>query len=575
MYRVPTDDYAFLLSEYFERDVVAHATDGDLTAGDAVAVIAAAGEFAVEVLHPLNAVGDRVGAALSDGVVTSPPGYVDAYRRYAEGGWAGTFLPKDIGGEGVPWTVHGALSELWSASNAALSLCAGLSIAAALALNAAADDEIRDTYLAPIVAGRWTATMNLTEPQAGTDLASITTVARPQADGTWAVTGQKIFITWGDHDLAENIVHLVLARTPDAPAGLAGLSLFVVPKYLPDDGVPGSRNSITTVSIEHKLGIHSSPTCVLQYDAAVGRLVGELNGGLAAMFVMMNASRIGIGVQALGVADRAFQQARDYAAQRVQGTVVGRAPGTPIAQHPDVARLLISMSSRISAFRALSMQLAVWLDAAQQDDSTQARELAEFLVPIFKGWVTEEAVAITSDAVQVHGGVGFIEETGTAQHYRDARIFPIYEGTTAIQSNDLVGRKMLRDRGRTAEQFFALIEKDVVELRASSDAVAARTVERLDRALAAARRATTALVEHAASNPRNVFAVSVPYLTLCGLLAGGWAHARLLAAQLRRADTDDRRVIEADFYGVHQLSRVHGLLEIIEAGEVAVGEKLA
>lgn len=571
MYRVPTDEYLFLLSEYFERDVIAEASNGELTAQDAGFVIAAAGKVAVEVIHPLNAIGDRVGSVLSDGVVTTPPGYRKAYDTYTDGGWAGMFLPTSIGGEGVPWPLHVALSELWSAANAALALCTGLNVAAAMALNAAADQEIRDVYLPPMVAGRWTGTMNLTEPQAGTDLASITTTARPHDDGTWSVTGQKIFITWGDHDLTENIVHLVLARTPDAPAGLKGLSLFVVPKYLPDaSGAPGERNSITTVSLEHKLGIHSSPTCVLQYEGAVGHLIGERHGGLAAMFVMMNASRVGIGVQGLGVADRAYQQARDYAADRVQGKVIGREPGAPIAEHPDVARLLLSMSSRVTAARALSMQLCVWLDQADRQESAEARELAEFLVPIYKGWVTEESVAITSDAVQVHGGLGFIEETGAAQHYRDARIFPIYEGTTAIQANDLVGRKVLRNGGKTAAQLLSLIEKDVDSLRGSDDPVAGRTAERMDRALAAVRAATATLGELAVAELRDAFAVSVPYLTMWGLLVGGWTHTRIVAAEGRRGDGHSgNRLVEADFYGVHHLSRVHGLLEVVRAGEVA------
>ncbi|MGW0035456.1 acyl-CoA dehydrogenase [Gordonia sp. NPDC003376] len=572
MYRVPTDDYHFLYSDYFGRDIIADTTDGELTAVDVRDVIAAAGDLAVETLHPLNAVGDRVGAQLIDGKVTTPPGYQKAYRAYTDGGWTSITVPREIGGEGVPWTVHNALSELWSAANAAFSLCTGLSVGAILALHAAGDDHVRAIYLPPMVAGRWTGTMNLTEPQAGTDLAAIRTTARPNTDGTWAISGQKIFITWGDHDLADNIVHLVLARTPDAPAGLRGLSLFAVPKFIPDaKGAVGEDNAVTTVSLEHKLGIHSSPTCVLQYEGATGRLVGELHGGLSAMFVMMNASRTGIGLQGLGVADRAYQQARDYADDRVQGRVLGRPNGTPISGHPDVTRLLLSMSSRISAFRALSIQLAQWLDEAERAGSDDARELADFLVPIFKGWVTEETVKITSDAVQVHGGLGFIEETGAAQHYRDARIFPIYEGTTAIQANDLIGRKLLRNQARTVMKFAQLVADDLRPLRSSSDPIAQRTVERLDRALTATRQATSALVGHASTDPRGAFAVGVPYLELLGLLAGGWAHGRIVGATLVRDElgaADRRRLTEADFFGAHHLSRVHSLAETIASGEI-------
>ncbi|MBM7368247.1 acyl-CoA dehydrogenase [Gordonia hydrophobica] len=573
MYRNPVDDYHFLFTEVLGQDVVAEATGGEVSADDIRDVLTSAGEFAVEVLHPLNAIGDREGSKLVDGAVQTPSGYQKAYRGYVEGGWTTITIPEAIGGDGVPWTVHNALSELWSAANAAFSLCTGLSVGAVLAIHASADQQVRDTYLPPMVAGEWTGTMNLTEPQAGTDLSSIRTIARPNGDGTWSVEGQKIFITWGDHDLTENIVHLVLARTPDAPAGLGGLSLFVVPKFLPDAaGKPGARNAITTVSLEHKLGIHSSPTCVLQYEGATGHLIGELHGGLAAMFVMMNASRTGIGLQGLGVADRAYQQARDYADERVQGRVIGRPEGTPISGHPDVARLLLSMSSRVSAIRALSVQLSYWLDVAERKGDAEAATLAEFMVPIFKGWATEESVRIASDGVQVHGGLGFIEETGAAQHLRDARIFPIYEGTTAIQSNDLVGRKVLRNKGETAQQLAALIERDLAPLRDSDHPVAVRTVERMDRALRTAQTATGQLMSHAVRDDlRSAFAVSVPYLELLGILSGGWMHARMLTAALGHAELDDadrRRIDEADFFGAHHLAVVHSLAESIEYGEI-------
>nr|WP_271209301.1 acyl-CoA dehydrogenase [Rhodococcus wratislaviensis]GLK33805.1 acyl-CoA dehydrogenase [Rhodococcus wratislaviensis] len=571
MYTAPTAHYDFLYTEVLGTDILETVTDGEIKAADAHTVLTAAAEFAVEMMHPLNTVGDRAGSVLSDGAVTTPVGYKQAYRSFAEAGWIGFGLDPAIDGGGAPFLLHNAVAELWSAANPAFSVCWLLSTGAAAALHSAASPELKDAYLAKIVSGEWTGTMNLTESDAGTDLSAIRTIARPNEDGTWAVTGQKIFITWGDHDLTENIVHLVLARTQDAPAGLGGLSLFVVPKFLPDgQGGIGERNRVTTLALEHKLGLHSSPTCVLDYADATGYLVGDLNRGLSAMFVMMNTARIGIGLQGLGLADRAYQQARDYAQQRVQGTVLGRSSGTPIAEHPDVARLLLSMSSSISAMRGFSMQVAEWYDRWQRTDAPDAGQLAEFCVPILKGWFTEEAVRIASDALQVHGGLGFIEEAGAAQHYRDARIMPIYEGTTAIQANDLLGRKLIRDEGVTARRLFELIDSSVAPLRVIEHPVATRTAERLERALHTARDTTQALLSQAAANPRDAYAGSVDYLTLLSLLAGAWMHGRMITAVLTHPElsaTDRLRLTEADFYGAHHLSRVHALAEAIRAGE--------
>lgn len=412
--------------------------------------------------------------------------------------------------------------------------------------------------------------MNLTEPQAGTDLSSIRTRARPDTDGTWKLKGQKIFITWGDHDLTENIVHLVLARTPDAPEGLRGLSLFIVPKFLPNpDGTLGEHNRVTTVALEHKLGIHASPTCVLEYEDATGFLLGELNQGLANMFVMMNVSRLGIGIQGLGTAERAYQQARDYADQRVQGKVICAPDGSPISAHPDVARLLTSAASTITAMRGLLLEASALHDQAQNGDQ-EAAKLAEFLAPVVKGWLTEEGVRITSDAIQVHGGAGFIEETGVAQHYRDVRIAPIYEGTTAIQANDLLGRKVLPDAGATATALLDRIEADLATIKVTDHPVAQRTAERLERAVAATRAATQALGTFALEGKlRDAFAGSVGYLTIWGLLTGGWVHGRILAAAVTTSDPDmARRAVEADFYGAHHLSRIASLNEALEAGEI-------
>ncbi|MCR2792128.1 acyl-CoA dehydrogenase [Microbacterium sp. zg.Y625] len=568
-YTPPVEDYAFLFADAFGQDLVARATGGELTAEDATDIIAGAGEFAASVIAPLDVAGDRIGARLEDGQVRLPEGFAAAYRAFVEAGWVTAEAPVSAGGDGLPGAVRAGLGEIWNASNAAFALCWLLTSGQIHALDAAASDRIRETYLSKLVSGEWTGTMNLTEPDAGTDLGAIRTTATPRDDGSWAIRGQKIFITWGDHDIAENIVHLVLARTPGAPDGAKGLSLFVAPKVLVnDDGSLGERNAITTVAIEHKLGIHGSPTCVLAYEDATGYLVGEVGGGLAGMFVMMNSARAGMGFQATGIADRAYQRAAAYAADRLQGGVLQRPAGTPIAEHPDVRRLLLSMSSKIFAMRALGVYVGDLLDRADTDDSVV--KLAEFFVPILKGWTTEDAITVTSDAIQVQGGMGFIEETGAAQHYRDVRITPIYEGTTAIQSNDLVGRKVLRDGGATASGLFDRIDETVAGLRTFEHPVAARTADRLERALAASRRATADLLGFA-SSPRDAYAVSVPYLMLLGTLAGGWMHALAAAAVLARgtvSETDAARLTSADFYGSHHLPRVHALAETVAGGEI-------
>lgn len=569
-YQAPTADYAFLFGEAFGLDIVARATGGELTAADGADVIAGAGEFAASVLAPLQSIGDREGARLVDGQVRLPDGFAEAYAAFVEAGWISAEAPVSAGGDGLPGAIRAGLGEIWNASNAAFALCWLLTAGQIHALDAAASDEIRETYLTKLVSGQWTGTMNLTEPAAGTDLGAIRTIATPRGDGTYAIRGQKIFITWGDHDVAENIVHLVLARTPGAPEGAKGLSLFVAPKHLVNaDGSLGERNAVTTVAVEHKLGIHGSPTCVLSYEDATGYLVGEVGGGLAGMFVMMNSARIAMGFQATGIADRALQQATAYAADRVQGRVLGREGTAPIAEHPDVRRLLLSMRSEVYAMRALGVYVADLFDRAEQTDDAAVLAMAEFFVPILKGWSTEDAVALTSDAIQVHGGMGFIEETGAAQHYRDARIMPIYEGTTAIQSNDLIGRKVIRNQGATAEALFADIERTVEALRSAGGEVAARTADRLERALAAARRATAAMVAFG-SSPRDAHAVSVPYLMLLGVLAGGWMHALAVvavAAHESAHEADAARLTAADFYGAHHLPRVHALAETVASGE--------
>ncbi|MGO1920112.1 MAG: acyl-CoA dehydrogenase [Microbacterium sp.] len=568
-YVPPVSDYAFLYREVFGRDIVAAASGGAITADDAVEIVSGAGEFAAEVLAPLDRPGDQIGARLENGEVHLPDGFAEAYQELVAAGWVSATAPESAGGDGLPDSVGAALGEIWNASNMAFALCWMLGTGAIHALDAAASEELRETYLTKLVSGEWTGTMNLTEPEAGTDLGAIRTVATPRDDGTFSISGQKIFITWGDHDVAENIVHLVLARTPGAPDGAKGLSLFVAPRTLVNaDGSLGERNSVETVAIEHKLGIHGSPTCVLSYEDATGYLVGELHGGLAGMFVMMNSARVGMGHQATGVSDRAYQGAADYASGRLQGAVQGRPAGAPIAEHPDVRRILRSMSSQVFAMRALSVYVGDLFDRAGNDEDVL--RMAELFVPILKGWSSEEALHVTSDGIQVYGGMGFIEETGAAQHYRDARITPIYEGTTAIQSNDLIGRKVLRDQGATVGELFGAIDETVAALRASGGDVAGRIAERLSRALDAARRATDALL--AFGTGRDASSVSVPYLLLLGTLAGGWMHALAVvavAAHDAPEEADAARLTDADFYAAHHLARVHALAETVAAGEIA------
>lgn len=567
-YVPPTADYEFLFREAFGRDIVAAASEGALSADDAVGIIMGAGEFAAEVLAPLDRAGDQIGARLENGQVHLPEGFADAYQALVEAGWIGATAPESAGGDGLPESVAAGLGELWNGSNAAFALCWMLSAGAIHALDATASEELRETYLTKLVSGEWTGTMNLTEPEAGTDLGAIRTTATPREDGTYSISGQKIFITWGDHDVAENIVHLVLARTPGAPEGAKGLSLFVAPRtLLNDDGSLGERNRIETVAIEHKLGIHGSPTCVLSYEDATGYLAGPLHGGLAGMFVMMNSARVGMGHQATGISHRAYQGAADYTAGRLQGPVLDRPAGTPIAEHPDVRRILRSMSSQVFAMRALSVYVGHLFDRAEGEEDV--RRSAELFVPILKGWASEEALRVTSDGIQVYGGMGFIEETGAAQHYRDARIVPIYEGTTAIQSNDLIGRKVLRDQGATVAELFTQIEETAAGLRGAGE-VADRVADRLARALDAARRATDALLAFGAG--RDASSVSVPYLMLLGTLAGGWMHALAVVAVSRHdavSDADAARLTDADFYAAHHLARVHALAETVSAGEIA------
>ncbi|HNB47702.1 MAG TPA: acyl-CoA dehydrogenase, partial [Burkholderiaceae bacterium] len=500
------------------------------------AVLEECAKFNEGVVAPLNWEGDKYPSSFHDGKVTTTPGFKQAFRQFAEGGWQGIQHPVDFGGQGLPKTIGAACGEILQSANLSFALCPLLTDGAIEALLTAGSDEQKATWIPPMIEGRWTGTMNLTEPQAGSDLAAVRTRAEPQPDGTYKLFGTKIFITYGEHDMAENIVHLVLARVQGAPEGVKGISLFICPKFLLNaDGSPGARNDVHCVSIEHKMGIKASPTAVLQYGdhgGAIGYLVGQENRGLEYMFIMMNSARFGVGVQGLAASERAYQKAVRYARDRVQsrpvdGSVKGAAP---IIHHPDVRRMLMTMRATAEACRALAITAAAAYDAAHHhpDAETRAQNQTfyEFMVPLIKGYSTETSLEVTSLAVQVHGGMGFIEETGIAQLYRDAKILTIYEGTTAIQANDLIGRKTARDGGQSAKAIAGQIELTEADLAARNDAAAQSFAKRLK----AAREAFIEVVDFVAgqtkASPNAVFAGSVPYLMLAGNLMAGWQMGR-------------------------------------------------
>ncbi len=589
-YRAPVKDMLFCMKELAGLEELA-ALPGFEDAGPdtAQAVLEECARFNEEVLAPLNVVGDKSPSYWVDGEVVTTPGFRQAFRQFADGGWQGLQHPVRFGGQGLPKTIGAACNEMINSANLSFALCPLLTDGAIEALLTAGSPEQQALYVPRLISGQWTGTMNLTEPQAGSDLAMVRTRAEPQPDGSYKLFGTKIFITYGEHDLADNIVHLVLARVTGAPEGVKGISLFIVPKFLVGpDGALGTRNDVHCVSLEHKLGIKASPTAVLQFGdhgGAVGHLVGEVNRGLETMFIMMNAARYAVGVQGIALAERAYQKAVAYARERLQSRPVdGSLPGAaPIIHHPDVRRMLMTMRSYVEGCRAMATVAAAAYDAAHHHPDAEVRRknqaFHEFMVPLVKGYSTEMSVEVASLGVQVHGGMGFIEETGAAQYLRDARILPIYEGTTAIQANDLVGRKTARDGGHTAK---AIAER-IVETEVALDGRASEAARAMHRRLGAARQAFVQVVEfivsRTTSDPNAAFAGSVPYLMLAGNLLAGWQLARaLLAAEQQVAEGEgdnaflQAKVATARFYAEHLLSKAPGMRDaIIEGADSVTG----
>jgi len=586
-YIAPVKDMLFNMEHLAQIDQVAQLPGfEDAGLDTAQAVLEECAKLNESVIAPLNWAGDQNPSSFKDGVVTTTPGFKEAFKQYVEGGWQALQHPVAYGGQGLPKTIGAACCEILNSANMSFALCPLLTDGATEALLTAGSDDLKAVYLEKLVSGEWTGTMNLTEPQAGSDLSLVRTRAEPQPDGTYKVFGTKIYITYGEHDMADNIVHLVLARVQGAPEGVKGISLFVVPKFLVNaDGSLGARNDVHCVSIEHKMGIKASPTAVLQYGdhgGAVGYLVGEENRGLEYMFIMMNAARYAVGLQGIAIAERAYQHAVQYAKDRVQSRPVDGSMNTsaPIIHHPDVRRMLMTIRSLTEGCRAMATVAAAAYDTAHAHPDASARQqnaaFYEFMVPLIKGYSTEMSLEATSLGVQVHGGMGFIEETGAAQYYRDAKILTIYEGTTAIQANDLVGRKTARDGGQTAKAIAAQIEKTEADLLANGSDHAVAVAHRLQ----AAREAFVDVVNFVAGNtkasPNAVFSGSVPYLMLAGNLMAGWQLARsLLVAQAQAQAGNDvafmnAKISTARFYADHLLTRIPGQRDSIVEGAESV-----
>jgi len=590
-YVAPLKDMLFVMNELAGlSEVNALPNCEDATPETVEAILEEKAKFCSEVVAPLNHSADKEPSSWSDGKVTTSKGFKEAFRQFGEAGWQGVQHPVEFGGQGLPKLVATPCIEMLNSANLSFALCPLLTDGTIEALMTAGTEEQKSTYLTNFISGKWTGTMNLTEPQAGSDLALVRTRAVPQDDGTFKLSGTKIFITYGEHDMAENIVHLVLARTPNAPEGVKGISLFIVPKFLvKPDGSLGERNDVHCVSIEHKLGIKASPTAVLQFGdhgGAVGMLVGEENRGLEYMFIMMNAARFAVGIQGISIAERAYQQAVAYAKDRVQSRdLAGSAGAVTIIHQPDVRRMLMSMRSQVEASRALAYVAAAASDAGHHhaDEATRKTNQAvyEYLVPIVKGWSTELSIDVTSTGVQVHGGMGFIEETGVAQYYRDARILAIYEGTTAIQANDLVGRKTSRDGGAVAKGIIGQIHKTETALAAAGTGEYADDLQAIRKRLVDGTRALDDVVNYVVANIKTdikgVFSGSVPYLKLAGVVLGGWqmARAALVAVDKLKAGEGDAqfykaKIATARFYADHVLTQSSSLRAAVVEGSAGV-----
>ncbi len=583
-YRAPVQDMRFVMDEIARFGELSQLPGfEDATPDLADAVLDEAAKFTGEVLAPLNRLGDTHGCLLTAAGVTTPPGWKEAYQAFCAAGWNGITAPTEFGGQGLPDTLGVAVKEMVCSANLSFSLGPLLTTGAVAALLTCASDELKAVYLEKMISGEWTGTMNLTEPQAGSDLALIRSRAEPQADGSYRVFGQKIFITYGDHDMTDNIVHLVLARLPDAPAGVKGISMFLVPKFLVNaDGSLGARNDAWCASIEHKLGIHASPTCVMAYgdhgEGAIGYLLGEANRGLEYMFIMMNEARLGVGLQGIALGERAYQQALAYAGERQQGrdALTGEALVT-IDRHPDIRRMLMLMKSRVEASRALAYYTSGLLDRAHAAVDGEIRQkslyLAELMIPIVKGGGTEMGIDVTSLGIQIHGGMGFIEETGAAQHWRDARITTIYEGTTGIQANDLLFRKLLRDQGATLKALFGEIQVTVAALAEAEGYDMHVIGQKLSNGLKAWVTASEWLATNVKTRPAGVLTAAVPYLHLAVTVSGGWMMGQAALAAQRRlaAGSDDpfyrQKIATARFYADQLLPQAAAYAETVLAGD--------
>ena len=582
-YKAPLRDMHFVLQELAGLAEIAKLPGCEEINAELVdQILESSAKFASAVLSPLNKPADKEGSKWDKGNVTTPKGFKEAYRQFVEGGWNALQAPAEHGGQGLPKIVSTPVVEMWKSANLSFSLVTMLTAGAVEALILRGTEQQKKQYLPKMIEGRWTGTMNLTEPQAGTDLGLVRTKAVREGDH-YRVSGQKIFITYGEHDLAENIIHLVLARAEGAPEGVRGISMFLVPKFVvAADGSPGQRNEVQCASIEHKLGIHASPTAVLIYENAIGYLVGEENRGLEYMFIMMNLARFAVGLEGLAISERAYQQALAYAKERVQSRdVAGGGKSVTIIHHPDVRRMLMSMKSQTEAMRALAYVVAAAVDKSlrhpDKDERTRNQAFVDLMIPIVKGWFTETGIEVASTGIQVHGGMGFIEETGAAQYLRDARITTIYEGTTAIQANDLIGRKIAREGGATAKEVIRAMREVEAELGKAAGEDMAATRESFSAALTAAEECVSWMVITYGNDIKAAHAGAVPFLKLMGIVCGGWqmARAALVARQRLSEGKGDKSFYEAKiktarFYADHVLTQAPGLRNTIVHGAAGV-----